>query len=369
MSQQSGHQTQEIDERTDVPRRDVIVVGASAGGVEALREVVSELPAGLPAAVLVVLHVPSTGHSALPRVLGRRTELPCAHARDGEPLLPGRIYVAPPDRHLVVDDGEIGLSRGPRENGYRPAVDVLFRSAARALSSRVVAVVLSGALDDGAAGAQVVQARGGAVLVQDPEDALYPGMPSNALAVCSPEFVGNAEAVGKEIARIAGAEVPATDEAPNRTLRMETDMARLEQDALDDEDRPGRPSGFSCPDCQGALFELPGEQVRYRCRVGHAWTGVSLLAQQDAGLEHALWMALRSLEEKAALARRMASSARQRGSDRTAVHYEESAAAALSATGRLRQLLLGQPAQVTAHLAEPDVPDDEQVAGAVAPGD
>jgi len=137
-------------------------------------------------------------------------------------------------------------------------------------------------------------------------------------------------------------------------------MARLDQDALDDADRPGHPSGFSCPDCQGGLFELPGKQVRYRCRVGHAWTGVSLLAQQDAGLEHALWMALRSLEEKAALARRMASSARQRGSERTAVHYEESASDALAATGKLRQLLLGQPAQVTPALTEPDLPDDDE---------
>jgi two-component system chemotaxis response regulator CheB len=222
----------------------------------------------------------------------------------------------------------------------------------------VVAVVLSGALDDGAAGAQVVQARGGTVLVQEPEDALYPGMPSNTMAVCSPEFVGTADAVGKELVRLAGTEAPEEDEAPTRTLRMETDMARLDQDALDDADRPGRPSGFSCPDCQGGLFELPGEQVRYRCRVGHAWTGVSLMAQQDAGLEHALWMALRSLEEKAALSRRMATAARQRGSQRTASHYDESASEALAATGKLRQLLLGQPAQVTPALIEPEVPED-----------
>ena len=149
-------------------------------------------------------------------------------------------------------------------------------------------------------------------------------------------------------------------------------MARLDQDALDDADRPGHPSGFSCPDCQGGLFELPGEQIRYRCRVGHAWTGVSLLAQQDAGLEHALWMALRSLEEKAALARRMASSARRRGNSRTAVHYEESAADALTATGRLRQLLLGQPAQASADLTEHAASgsEDEIVPGVpVAPVD
>jgi two-component system chemotaxis response regulator CheB len=336
-----------------VPRRDVIVIGASAGGVEALREVIRAFPADLPAAVLVVLHMPSDGHSALPRILGRAGALPAEHARDGDRLEPGRLLVAPPDRHLVVVDDEIHLTRGPRENGYRPAVDVLFRSAARALTSRVVAVVLSGALDDGSAGSQIVLSRGGTLLVQDPADALYPGMPTNALAVSSPHLVADAETIGKELVRLSGTEVPLRNDATPRDLRMETEMAELDQAALDDPNRPGSPAGFSCPDCQGALFELPGPPLRYRCRVGHAWTGVSLIAQQDAGLEHALWMALRTLEEKAVLAQRMAASARSRGSARTAAHYEESARDALSATGRLRDLLINQPAQVPAPI-EPE---------------
>jgi two-component system chemotaxis response regulator CheB len=157
--------------------------------------------------------------------------------------------------------------------------------------------------------------------------------------------VGDAETLGKELVRLSGTDAPTRNDAAPRELRMETEMAELDQATLDDPNRPGTPSGFSCPDCQGALFELPGTPVRYRCRVGHAWTGVSLIAQQDAGLEHALWMALRTLEEKAALARRMAASARARGSVRTAAHYEDSARDALSATGRLRDLLLNQPAQ------------------------
>jgi two-component system chemotaxis response regulator CheB len=336
----------------------VVVIGASAGGVEALQALVRELPADLPAAVLVVLHVPASGHSALPRILARAGSLPCEHAQENEPLMPGRIYVAPPDRHLLLTDDEIKLTRGPRENGYRPAVDVLFRSAARALAARVVGVVLSGALDDGSAGLRSIATRGGTVLVQDPEDALYPGMPSNALAVCTPDFVGTAAAIGKELVGLAGSEMPTLRDTADRNLEMEADMAQLDQQALDDPDRPGVPSGFGCPDCQGSLFELPDRQLRYRCRVGHAWTAVSLLAQQDAGLEHALWMALRSLEEKAALARRMAASARERGSRRTATHYEERAAEALTATGRLRELLIEQPAQVDADLTEPNVAAD-----------
>src|SRR4051794_15466548 len=335
-----------------MPSRNVLLIGASAGGVEALRTLVAELPADLPAAVLVVLHVPASGHSALPRILERSGSLPCEHAVDGEPLRTGRIYVAPPDRHLILLDDVVHLSRGPRENGYRPAVDVLFRTAARELTSRVVATVLSGTLDDGTAGVRTVQTRGGLVLIQDPDDAVYPGMPQNALNACHADFVGTAQEIGKELARLSGSLAPEWSAGAQRELRMETDMARLDQDTLDDLDRPGTPSGFSCPDCQGSLFELTDHHLRFRCRVGHAWTAVSLLAQQDAGLEHALWMALRSLEEKAALARRMAHAARLRNSARGAMQYDESADAALAATGTLRELLLGQPAQVSSDLTE-----------------
>jgi two-component system chemotaxis response regulator CheB len=346
------------------PKRDVVVVGASAGGVEALRELVAQLPADFPAAVLVVLHLPPTGGSVLPRILERAGDLPASHAKDDEPLLPGRIYTAPPDRHLILhadllngdslNGDRVRLARGPRENGYRPAVDVLFRSAARAVGARTIAVVLSGALDDGTAGAQIVAARGGTVLIQDPRDALYPGMPANALEVVRPELVGSAADLGKELARLAGTAIPTYAPDTDRELDLETAMAEIDQTALDEPDRPGVPSGFSCPDCQGSLFELVGSSgpVRYRCRVGHAWTAVSLLAQQDAGLEHALWMSLRSLEEKAALARRMAHVATDRGSSRTAQMYLEAAEDALRATGVLRDLLLRQPAQVRAEIDE-----------------
>jgi two-component system chemotaxis response regulator CheB len=195
-------------------------------------------------------------------------------------------------------------------------------------------------------------------MIQDPEDALYPGMPTNALDVVRPDFIGTAKQIGVELARLAGAEVRVAADPPDSDLEVESAMATLDQDALDEPDRPGVPSGFSCPDCQGSLFELVGNgnQLRYRCRVGHAWTAVSLLAQQDATLEHALWMSLRSLEEKAALGRRMANSARARGSGRTAELYEENARQALRATGVLRQLLLHQPGQVSDEIAAPDSP-------------
>ncbi len=254
-------------------KRDVVVVGASAGGVEALKELVAGLPHDFPASVLVVLHVPANGGSALPTILDRHGPLPAKHAEDGDRLEPGRILVAPPDRHLIVYDGRVTLSRGPRENGHRPAVDVLFRSAAKAMGARVIGVVLSGALDDGAAGLVAVGLRGGLGVVQDPDEALLVSMPRSAIEAADPEYVVRVREIPKVLASAVDQDVADVHQPASELMEMEAAMADLDLDALNANGRPGEPAGLSCPDCNGSLFEIhEGGLARFRCRVGHAWS-------------------------------------------------------------------------------------------------
>ncbi|MGY1731003.1 chemotaxis protein CheB [Geodermatophilus sp. SYSU D01045] len=321
--------------------RDLVVVGASAGGVEALRELLAGLPRHLPAPVLVVLHMPSSGRSALPAVLARVSALPVHAAIDGMALRPGTVTVAVPDRHLMVVDGHLLLSRGPRENGHRPAIDVLFRSAARVHGPGVVGVVLSGALDDGTAGTIAIRARGGVVVAQDPEDALYASMPLHALQVGGADCVVPVSGMPALLERLLREEVDdAAAPPPTDLMTTETEMAQLDGDAMDQDDRPGTPAGFGCPTCHGSLFSITeGGMERFRCRVGHAWSPEALAAEQAQALEGALWMALRGLEERASLSLRMGMRAEAGGHRHSALAFRRRHDEALRAAGLLRRLL------------------------------
>ena len=331
-----------------MPDHDIVVVGASAGGVEALTGLAASLPADLPAAVFVVLHMPTTGTSALPGILSRHGPLPASHAKDGEPVEHGRIYVAPPDHHLLLRPGHVHLARGPRENGHRPAVDPLFRSAARDYATRVVGVVLSGALDDGAAGLLAIKSRGGVTVVQDPDDALYPGMPGNALEVTEVDHVVPAGAMGELLARLVTEPAAQPPGPAPADMKLEVEVEGFSLEAMEGE-HPGQPSGFSCPDCNGVLWAIQdGGMQRFRCRVGHAWSPESLMTRQSEALEAALWIALRSLEERAALARRLAEPARNRGHRITATRFEEQASEAQNAARVVRDLLLDRDSFATA---------------------
>jgi two-component system, chemotaxis family, protein-glutamate methylesterase/glutaminase len=328
-----------------VSQRDTVVVGASAGGVAALRTLLAGLPAEFPGRVLVVLHVPSTGMNTLASVLARSTSLKVRAAANEDRLEPGVVLVAQPDRHLVVVDDSILLTRGPRENGHRPAVDVLFRSAARALGPRTIAAVLSGALDDGSAGLRAVRARGGIGVVQDPDDAQYPGMPSNAIRAASPEYVLPVAQIPALLTELVGLEVPdlpaeeALEPEAAKLLHLEVAMAEMAPDSFHHEHRPGTSSGLSCPDCHGSLFTIDDELPRFRCRVGHAWSIQSLMAEHRTAVEGALWMALRTLEEKAALCIDMSDRVRAGGAVISAQRFADQAAEARRAAELLRGLL------------------------------
>jgi two-component system chemotaxis response regulator CheB len=269
------------------------VIGASAGGVETLRRVVAGLPADLPAAVCIVLHVAPSSPSALAKILDRAGSLPCRTARDGDWLKPGEILVAPPDRHLVVHDGRIRLTAGPRENGHRPAVDVLFRSAAAARGSRVVGIVLSGTRDDGSVGLAAIKAHGGATIVQDPEEALYPGMPASALANVVVDAVVPSTLVAETVAAMVAGEHP-----PPRTATR----------PLAGADSPSSERMTTiCPECGGVLREREEAGVtHWECRVGHRYSPESLVNAQAETVESALWAAVRGLEDHGALLHRTA---------------------------------------------------------------
>src|SRR5204862_7311337 len=212
-----------------MPNRDVVAIGASAGGVEALTTIVSALPAATEASIFIVLHLPAEGTSRLPTILNRAGALPAAHPAEAEPIRHGRIYVAPPDRHLLVRDGRIRLSPGPRENGHRPAIDPLFRSLALSFGARVIAVVLSGTRDDGAAGVAAVKAVGGKVVVQDPEDAAYQGMPEAARATGEADAVVPAAEIAELLADWSREEIEEElPPRPPRLLRYEAGIADLE---------------------------------------------------------------------------------------------------------------------------------------------
>lgn len=285
----------------------VVAVGASAGGVEALTRLVARLPDDAPYGVLVVLHMPPDAPSVLPKILDRAGPLPAEPATDGSALKPGHIYVCVPDRHLMVADGRIVLSEGPTENGHRPAVNALFRSVALSFGPRAVGVLLSGVLDDGVLGAAAIRSRGGTTLVQHPDDALFSAMPANAITAGVADHQATAGDMGSVLTKLLERKIEVRDMEPDNTMDLENRIAmgRRFSTSFDSEEL-GPHSGYVCPDCNGSLIRVGSNS--YRCRVGHAWTADALLKARDDEIEGALWVALRSLREKAKMSRRLADS-------------------------------------------------------------
>lgn len=328
----------------------VITIGTSAGGVQALKAVVQKLPQDFPGSIHIVQHLSSEAPSNLTRVLAQVSKLPVAFAKDGEAIKSGQIYLAPPDFHLTLELGRVRVIRGPRENRMRPAIDPLFRTAAVVYRSYATGIILTGMLDDGTAGLQAIKACGGMTIVQDPDEAEYDSMPKSAIAnvevdrvVFLPDIaellverVKQTPAIVKEIPPDLLLEAPIT-------LKAITDPSDMQQ--------IGKPVAHSCPSCGGPLWQLGNNDdnnkvddhqdslLRYRCHVGHAFTGRTLIEEQNEATEKALWIALRTLEERGRLLKSMSARYAQAGSDVLAKTHHERAIEALESSASIRNLI------------------------------
>jgi two-component system chemotaxis response regulator CheB len=292
-----------------MPTRDIVVIGASTGGREALQQLVERLPEDFGGSIFIVLHTGPSSPDILDRMLMQAGPLPAANAKHWKPIKPGHIYVAPADYHLLLDrSGYTLLTRGPRENRFRPAIDPLFRSAAQAFGPRVVGVILTGQLDDGTAGLWSVKQRGGVTVVQQPQDAVAPSMPASALRNVPVDHCVRLKDIAPLLARLV--HTPAEEkevQPPSESMEAEIKIAK-EENALDSGvTQLGEPSLFACPECHGVLLQLKeGSHLRFRCHTGHAYSLETLLAEFRDQTEITLWNAIRSMEENILLMHRMA---------------------------------------------------------------
>lgn len=307
-----------------MPSKQLIVIGASAGGVSALQELVRALPLDLGVPIFVVQHIPNSTVSVLPTILNRAGGLRAFHPEDNQEIVPNRIYVAPSDHHLLIEDGRVRVWRGPEENRHRPSIDALFRSAARTHGVGVIGVVLTGFLDDGTNGLIVIKQCGGTAIVQDPEDAASPGMPQSAVERVDVDYV-------LPLAEIPRAIVKLVRKAPAQ---------EGERHMAEPTEAGEKPSTLTCPDCHGALWELAeGDALTFRCRVGHIYSADGMYSAQADSVERALWAATRSLEESAALSRRLAQRARDREQSAAARLFEQRASDKEKHATLLREVL------------------------------
>lgn len=303
--------------------RDIIAVGTSAGGVDALQFLAERLPPDLPASILVTIHLAKEFRSVLDEVLSRAGPLPASFAIDGERLRKGHIYIAPPDRHLLLEGERLLLGAGPRENNTRPAIDPMLRSVALCCGPRAVGVVLTGSLGDGASGLWAIEKCGGLSIVQDPSDAAFPDMPENALRIMKPDHVVRLKDLAPLLQSLAHQPAGEPVEAPQQ-IRFEVEIAKTGRSSMDEMDRFGRRSVLACPDCHGVMWEIDeGDLIRYRCHVGHTYTAELMDVAVDDNLRRALASAIRALEEKVALARKLQKQALDRGHNLVQDTWEE----------------------------------------------
>ena len=326
----------------DAGARNIVVIGTSAGGVQALIALFENLPADLPVAYLVVLHIPAHEPSVLHSILGRVTAMRVVAAQDGQRIEARTVYVAIADRHLMLTEAGIRLTRGPKECRARPAVDVLFRSAAVNYGARVIGVILSGALDDGTAGLWAVKDRGGLTYVQEPAEAMLGSMPESAIAHVDIDLVGTVAVLANALASAVGQPIAGLPSHAVRDRHLIENIISLKGNGLEAGVMGlGKVSQFTCPDCHGVLVQIEeGPIVRFRCHTGHAFSMKSLICEVNAAIDTGLWDTLRAVEERILLLRQMAGLARTSGAGGDADECLRQADLAEQRLKPLRELVL-----------------------------
>lgn len=302
----------------------VVVIGSSAGGLPALKDLVDTLPRDFPGAVFIVRHFPPRAESRLPEVLAPVSKLRVDHAVHRARIEGNRIFVGPPGRHLILEPGRMELRYGPRINSVRPSIDTLFRSAARSYGAGTAGVVLSGTLDDGTAGLMAIQHSGGMTIVQEPEDAEFADMPLSVIKHLKADFVLPASRMVEPLTEFANRHsalrVPAVQTEPDDTVQMIDDDLAAQQRG----ERSGELTTFSCPECGGVLWQVrESEPPSFRCHVGHAYGAEHLLTQQSEVVEHSIWYTLRALKEVVLLSRQLANYARLENRNDAAQNFEQ----------------------------------------------
>ncbi len=346
-----------------------IAIGASAGGLDPLKEVVAQLPADFPTPIFVVLHIPSYYPSHLPEILSRAGRLPAIHPEDHSPAEPGHIYVAPPDFHLLLDDAHIAVKRGPKENGFRPSIDALFRSAAYAYGPGAVGVVLSGALNDGTSGLWSIKRLGGVAIVQEPGAAEYPSMPRSALQYVDADYQGTPAQIGAMLAELAEQTDPPSQpidtdiELDARRMALETQIAAgievPEQAVLD----LGELSPFTCPECRGTLVRIvEGKFFRFRCHTGHGFTADALLESLTKSTSNLVWQATRGYQEASMLLEHLAGHLRAHGAADTADLFLRKSREMNLQASALHKMVLSQESLSEEKITHqsPETPDDPE---------
>ncbi|GGC09287.1 chemotaxis protein CheB [Dyadobacter sediminis] len=324
----------------------VIVIGSSAGGVIALKELVASLPADFGVPIFIVQHIAPQVHSYLPEILNHAGHLKAKHPEDGEQIRNGHIYIAPPDHHMLIEDDHILVKKGPKENRFRPSVDALFRSAAYTYKNGVIGIILTGMLDDGTSGMWAVNQMKGITIVQDPLDAMYQSMPQNVLEHVNVDYIVPLVYIPELLTGLAEIEVeemPIEVDKNKELMKMEIDIAAQQNAFEKGIINVGEPSSLTCPECGGALNLLTEDKItRYRCHTGHAYSSESLMEEVSQMTEVKVWQTIRSLEERIILLEKSADKSRETGNEGTAVNFLSKATKTRKATNLLRAFLFDQ---------------------------